>query len=52
VLEELARKAWAFERFREKHFYIFSKSGFTPGLRERAAAQGNVRLVGLADMFG
>ncbi|MDR2088412.1 MAG: ATP-binding protein [Clostridiales Family XIII bacterium] len=51
ALDELMRKSEIPGGFAEKHYFLFSKSGFTPSLAQRAARAGNVRLVRLKDMF-
>lgn len=49
-LERLQRYAEVFGKGERKHYYIFSKSGFTEGLLD-AAEKGVVRLVTLNDMY-
>ncbi|MDR2779842.1 MAG: ATP-binding protein [Synergistaceae bacterium] len=51
ILGELIRKSENFERFSEKHYFLFSKSGFTADLAKRAQNCGNVRLIDAASMF-
>ena len=50
VLETLLERSEAFS-YRKKHYYLFSKSGFTKGCEERAKELGNVTLVWYGDMF-
>ena len=49
VLEDLVRKSQLFPH-PHKELWLFSRSGFTRGCAERAAALGNVHLVAFADM--
>ena len=51
VLDELQRKASLFEGFDEKHYIIFSKSGFENNLINIAKKNQSVILSGLSDMF-
>jgi AAA+ ATPase superfamily predicted ATPase len=51
IVAALIEKSGMFKQFGEKHYYLFSKSGFTDGARELAAENGNVRLIDFADMF-
>ncbi|MDO4285158.1 MAG: ATP-binding protein [Eubacteriales bacterium] len=44
VLETLVGRSGLFH-YKEKHFYLFAKTGFTKGCRDRAAEMGNVALV-------
>ena len=50
VLESLIKKSGLL-RFKKSSFILFSKSGFTDTLKERAARQGNIVLVEADDMF-
>ncbi len=50
VLETLAERSNLFY-CREKHFYIFAKTGFTKGCLAKAAEMGNVTLVAYKDML-
>ena len=50
VLETLVERSSLFH-FGKTHFYLFSKSGFTKGCRDKAAALGNVSLVSYGDML-
>ena len=49
VLEMLAARGEMFP-YKQKYFYIFSKSGFTKGCIDKAAEMGNVSLISYADM--
>jgi len=40
-----------FRQFKQKHYYLFSKSGFTHGAHEYAAGRENIRLIEFKDMF-
>ncbi|MDR1194554.1 MAG: ATP-binding protein [Peptococcaceae bacterium] len=51
TLENLQRRAGLFPAFTKVCYILFSKSGFTDALRERAAAEGDIILLGLDDMF-
>ena len=50
VLEVLVGRSNLFH-FDKKHFYLFSKSGFTKACMDEAAEMGNVTLVAFADMI-
>lgn len=50
VLEMLVTRSELFPH-QEKHFYLFAKSGFTKGCRQRAEELGNVSLVSFEDMM-
>ena len=50
VLETLVERSSLFH-FGKTHFYLFSKSGFTKGCVDKAAALGNVSLVSYGDML-
>jgi hypothetical protein len=50
-LNELACKAELFPGFASIHYMMFSKSGFTEALKDRAASQGDITLIGVEDMF-
>ena len=50
VLEMLAARGEMFP-YKQKYFYIFSKSGFTKGCIDKAAEMGNVSLISYADMI-
>ena len=51
VLDTLIERAKLFPGFSDICYILFSKSGFTSALEERATRQGNVTLVGVDDMF-
>lgn len=51
VLETLVEHSKLFN-CKKKHFYLFSKTGFTIGCQARAKELGNVMLVAYPDMFG
>ncbi|MDR1014913.1 MAG: ATP-binding protein [Coriobacteriales bacterium] len=52
VLETLRERAGLFPDFSEKHLYLFSRSGFTKGLRDHVSQldSAEVTLVGLEDL--
>lgn len=50
VLETLVERSALFQ-FKNQHFYLFSKSGFTKGCIEQAAEMGNVTLVEYEEML-
>ena len=50
VLETLVKRSNLFS-YKTKHYYLFSKSGFTKGCIDKANEMGNVRLVDFADML-
>ncbi len=50
VLETLVHRSKLFP-YKNVYYYLFSRSGFTTGCRDRAVEMGNVRLVSYADMF-
>ena len=50
VLETLVQRGNLFPH-KNKHFYLFAKSGFTKGTRDAAAAMGNISLVTYADIL-
>lgn len=50
VLETLLERSEVFS-YRKKHYYLFSKSGFTKGCEEKAVELGNITLVWYGDMF-
>jgi AAA+ ATPase superfamily predicted ATPase len=51
VIDGLIAKCNMFKQFGERYFYVFSKSGFTPGARKAADGAGRVRLIDFKDMF-
>ncbi|HBJ19049.1 MAG TPA: ATPase [Clostridiales bacterium] len=50
VLETLTARSELFH-YKETHFYLFSKSGFTKSCEKAAAERGNVTLISYADML-
>lgn len=50
VLETLAKRSELFN-YKSKHYYLFSKSGFTKGCVDKANEMGNVTLVEYSDMI-
>lgn len=50
VLETLVKRSNLFS-YKTKHYYLFSKSGFTKGCIDKADEMGNVYLVKFADMM-
>lgn len=50
VLETLVKRSELFN-YKTKHYYLFSKSGFTKGCIDKANDMGNVSLVGYGDMM-
>ena len=50
VLETLVKRSELFN-YKTKHYYLFSKSGFTKGCIDKANEMGNVTLVEFADMI-
>lgn len=51
VLEKLVNRSGIFSYVR-KHYYLFSKSGFTKACEEKAAGMGNVTLITYEEMIG
>ena len=51
TVERLIEKCQMFNGFTQKHYYLFSKIGFTSGAREFAMGRGNVRLIEFKEMF-
>ncbi|MCL2436605.1 MAG: ATP-binding protein [Clostridiales bacterium] len=51
ILDDLTRKSELFSSFTNISYMIFSKSGFTDSLKNRAAKQGDVVLVDVEGMF-
>ena len=45
VLEKLVERSELFNSYKNKHFYLFAKSGFTKGCIDKAKEIGNVTLV-------
>lgn len=50
ILDTLIERSNLF-RYKQKHFYLFAKVGFTKGCIDKAAEMGNVTLVSYADML-
>lgn len=50
VLETLAERSNLFQ-YKQRHFYLFAKTGFTKGCMDKAAEMGNVTLVEYAEML-
>ena len=50
VLETLIMRSNLFP-YTRKHFFLFAKSGFTKGCREKAEGLGNVELVKYTDIM-
>ena len=50
VLDTLIERSDIFS-FREKHFYVFAKSGFTRGCMDKAEEMKNVTLVAYEDLL-
>ncbi len=50
VLDTLVERGSLFQ-YRQKHFYLFSKAGFTQGCADKAARLGNVTLVAYKDIL-
>ena len=50
ILEKLVKRSELFN-FKEKHYYIFSKSGFTKGCKEKAKKMENINLIKYEDML-
>jgi AAA+ ATPase superfamily predicted ATPase len=51
VLDDLIRKSELFSAFQNKHYMLFSKSGFTASLSMRAEQQRTITLVSVDEMF-
>ena len=51
VLTDLVEKSQILTKYKEKHYMIFSKSGFTKGLLDEAEKLGNIRLITPDMMF-
>ena len=49
VLETLAERSMIFS-YRKKHYFLFSKFGFTKGCKEKAQEMGNVLLITYAEL--
>lgn len=50
ILEDLVEKSQLFH-YKNKHYYLFAKNGFTKGCVEKAEEMGNVILVSYGDMI-
>ncbi|MDD3400115.1 MAG: ATP-binding protein [Eubacteriales bacterium] len=50
VLEKLVERSNLFS-YKNNHFYLFAKTGFTKGCMDRASEMGNVTLVSYGDML-
>lgn len=50
ILEKLAEKSRLFY-YRNTHFYLFAKNGFTKGCEEKAGEMGNVKMVSYSDIM-
>lgn len=50
ILETLVERSDLFH-YKQKHFYLFAKTGFTKGCRDRAIEMGNVTLVAYHEML-
>lgn len=50
-LDKLVRRSANLLAEREREYFLFSKSGFTEGLREKAGRMGNVTLAALNDLL-
>lgn len=51
IYNDLVRKSHIIEKDKDKVYYLFSKSGFTKPLVEVAKITGNVRLIGIKELF-
>ena len=51
TLDDLIRKSELFQVFKTVRYILFSKSGFTTALENRAAEQDDITLVVAGDMF-
>ena len=51
LLDDLIRKSALLPQFKTHHYMLFSKSGFTSALREKAANQADISLISLDDLF-
>lgn len=49
-VETLVERSGLFH-YRQKHFCLFAKTGFTKGCIDKAAEMGNVTLIAYADMI-
>jgi len=51
VFNNLLKRSHLLQQYEVKHYIIFSKTGFTSGLKEEAQKHGNVELVALEELF-
>jgi len=51
VLSDLIRKSALLKQFKENYYMLFSKSGFTSTLKDKALNQDNILLIGLNELF-
>ena len=51
VLVDLMRKSALLKQFKENYYMLFSKSGFTSTLKDKALNQDNILLIGLNELF-
>ena len=51
IIEELIGKCGMFKQFKQKYFFLFSKSGFTSAVLKRARENDTIRLIDFGDMF-
>ncbi|OPZ49997.1 MAG: Archaea bacterial proteins of unknown function [Firmicutes bacterium ADurb.BinA052] len=51
ALDSLIAASWALPGYRDRHYMLFSKSGFTQSLIDEAGRLGNVELVTLDQLF-
>jgi AAA+ ATPase superfamily predicted ATPase len=52
VLESLIRKSGLFPEFTDVQYILFSRTGFTESLKNKAAINGGTTLIGVEDMLG
>lgn len=50
ILKTLAERSNLFH-YKQKHFYLFAKTGFTKGCMDMATEMGNVKLVAYHEML-
>jgi hypothetical protein len=51
IIEGLLEKCRMFGQFKQKHYYLFSKSGFTSGAHEFAGNRDDIKLINFEDMW-
>ena len=51
IVKDLIEKCRMFTQFKQKHYYFFSKSGFTLGAQEFAKKRKDIRLIEFKHMF-